>query len=122
MVAGGPKGGPWSRISMSGRPGSRRVRAGITSRDGVIWTAPRRVTRADGKPLEGIIEQDPRAIHGGRIVTAFHVKSGLIVAPYYTDDPLGLTGRTRGRMANLPFDGATSREMELASTRAPMVV
>lgn len=83
-----------------------------TSRDGVHWSAPRRVAGADGRPIDGVIEQDPHRIAGGRIVTAFHLQPGLTVAPFYTDDPLGISGWKRGRMANLPYQGKSSRELE----------
>lgn len=82
------------------------------SEDGSNWTAPRRVMGKDGQPVEGIIEQDPHALPGGRIVTAFHQRPGMIVAPWYTDDPLGVTGWVRGRFENLPYDGRVSRELE----------
>ncbi len=82
------------------------------SEDGRNWSPPRRVMGKDGKPVEGIIEQDPHALPGGRIVTAFHQRPGMIVAPFYTDDPLGVTGWVRGRFENLPYDGLVSRELE----------
>lgn len=99
----------WPTGFQSGEGGYTEYR---TSTNGIHWSAPRRVTGADRKPVEGIIEQDPHPIGGGRIVTAFHLRPGLTAAPYYTDDPLGLTGWTRGRMANLPHAGKTSRELE----------
>lgn len=85
----------------------------MTSRDGVAWSAPRRVMQADGTPVEGIIEQDPHALADGRIVTAFHTRPGMIVAPFFTDDPLGIGGWRRGAMANLAHDEPrVSRELE----------
>lgn len=88
----------------------------MTSRDGETWSAPRRVMGRDGKPVEGVIEQDPHRLPGGRIVTAFHLRPGLMVAPHWTDDPLGISGWVRGRMANLPLEGPDagkfSREIE----------
>jgi hypothetical protein len=84
----------------------------MASRDGREWSAPQRVTGDDGRPVEGIIEQDPHRLPGGRIVTAFHVGPGLVVAPFYTDDPRGVSGWTRGYMENLPVDGTGSRELE----------
>ncbi|MBP2158186.1 MULTISPECIES: sialidase family protein [Asticcacaulis] len=84
----------------------------MTSRDGVVWSDRKRVMGADGKPVEGIIEQDPHAIGDGRTVTAFHVRPGMIVAPFYTDDLLAVSGWRRGRMVNLPHDGKVSRELE----------
>jgi len=85
----------------------------IQSTDGEHWTAPRRITGADGEPVPGIIEQDPHVLPGGRIVVAFHTRPGLIVAPFFTDDPLGVSGWRRGAMQNLPYeDHASSRELE----------
>ncbi|MBJ7415017.1 MAG: exo-alpha-sialidase [Niveispirillum sp.] len=82
------------------------------SMDGQNWSPPRRVMGKDGKPVEGIIEQDPHALPGGRIITAFHQRPGMIVAPWYTDDPLAVTGWVRGRFDNLPHEGRVSRELE----------
>lgn len=82
------------------------------SRDGVHWSGLKPVTGLDGKPVPGIIEQDPHRLPTGRIVTAFHLRPGLIAAPFYTDDPRGVSGWVRGAMANLPHDGDVSRELE----------
>jgi hypothetical protein len=82
------------------------------SRDGRRWSRQRRVTGADGSPVAGIIEQDPHVLPGGRIVTAFHTRPGMIVAPFFTDNPLGIGGWRRGAMQNLPHDGKVSRELE----------
>ncbi|GAB3511405.1 sialidase family protein [Pseudoxanthomonas daejeonensis] len=84
----------------------------MLSRDGASWSAPQRVLGADGAPVEGIIEQDPHALAGGRVITAFHTRPGMIVAPFFTDDPLGISGWQRGAMANLPHEGRVSRELE----------
>ncbi len=84
----------------------------LLSSDGVHWSPPRRVAGADGAPVEGIIEQDPHALADGRIVAAFHTRPGMIVAPFFTDDPLGVSGWRRGAMANLPHAGRMSRELE----------
>lgn len=82
------------------------------SDDGVHWSAPKRVTDKAGRPVEGIIEQDPHALKSGRIVTAFHLRPGLLAAPFYTDDPLGIAGWTQGRMENLAREGDVGRELE----------
>ena len=76
-----------------------------TSTDGVTWSDARRVTGADGHPVEGVIEQDPHLIDG-RVMTGFHLRPGMIATPFFTDDPLGLTGWTAGRMTNLPRDAS----------------
>lgn len=100
----------------------------MRSKDGVHWTGPE-VLFGPGVPagfikakgpkvipdnltVRGVIEQDPHALPDGRIVTAFHLRPGLIVAPYFTDDPKGRTGWTRGLMTNLPHQGLESRELE----------
>jgi hypothetical protein len=77
------------------------------SQDGLIWSAPRRVMGADGRPVEGVIEQDPHLIDG-RVMTAFHLRPGMIAKPFFTDDPLGIAGWTQGRMTNLPRDTANA--------------
>ena len=99
----------WPTGFQSGDGGFTEFRV---SRDGRKWSAPTRVMGADRLPVEGIIEQDPHAVRGGRIVTAFHTRPGMIVAPFYTDDPLGTRGWRRGRITLLPNDGKVSRELE----------
>ena len=84
----------------------------ITSTDGVTWSAPKPVLGADGTPVMGVIEQDPHKLPDGRIIGAFHTSPGLVAKPYYTDDPLAISGWTRGEMENLPSDGIVSRELE----------
>lgn len=93
----------------------------LQSTDGVRWSRPRRLLQADGAPVEGIIEQDPHRLRSGRIVTAFHLRPGIRVAPFYTDDARGVRGWRRGVMAHAPDDGPgataagernTSREIE----------
>ncbi|MET7395926.1 exo-alpha-sialidase [Dactylosporangium sp. NPDC005572] len=84
----------------------------VTSTDGVHWSAPQRVMGADGQPVNGIIEQDPKALPGGRVLTAFHVQPGLFVKPYYTDDPLGVSGWTQGQFTNQPNNSGMGRELE----------
>jgi len=84
----------------------------LLSTDGRRWSAPGRVTGHDGKPVAGIIEQDPHRLPGGRIVTAFHTRPGMIVAPFFTADVLGVRGWRRGNMQTLPNDGKVSRELE----------
>ena len=91
----------------------------ITSKDGRTWTAPSRVTDHSGRAIAGVIEQDPHKTSDGRLVTAFHIQPGLTASPYYTDDPLGISGWTRGEMQNLPSKGDVSRELEPRLVRTP---
>jgi hypothetical protein len=83
-----------------------------TSSDGVHWSPPQPVAGADGKPVPGVIEQDPHALPDGRIVTAFHLQPGLVATPFYTDDRKGLSGWTQGQMPHLAHTGNESRELE----------
>jgi len=92
----------WPDGFQSGAGGYAEYR---TSRDGVAWSEPRRVMGADGRPVEGVIEQDPHLIDG-RVMTAFHLRPGMIAKPFFTDDPLGVSGWTQGRMQNLPRDAS----------------
>ncbi|MDD7973053.1 sialidase family protein [Roseinatronobacter alkalisoli] len=88
----------------------------VVSTDGENWSQPAPVTMADGSPLNGIFEQDPRALETGRIVSFAHFQPGLIATPIYTDDPLGISGWVRGEVANLPTGNPDiSRELEPSS-------
>lgn len=97
-------------------PSSLEPRGGyvefIRSDNGRDWSAPERVLAMGGRPLAGVIEQDLRALPSGRLLTAVHVQPGLVAKPYYTDDPLGLSGWTRGELDNLPHKPEMSRELE----------
>lgn len=84
----------------------------MLSKDGNDWSRPQPVLDNRSQPVKGIIEQDPHLLPGGRIVTAFHEQPGLKLTPRFTDDPSGIRGWTRGHMANLPFKGPVSRELE----------
>ena len=85
----------------------------MTSRDGKRWSSAKYVTDQGGSPVPGVIEQDPHALPERRLVTAFHLQPGIIVAPFYTDDPLGVSGWRRGQFENLPHEEErVSRELE----------
>lgn len=84
----------------------------LTSADGLVWSSPRMVLDGDGLPVRGIFEQDPHRLPDGRLIGAFHEQPGLILTPYFTDDPMGISGWTRGVMEHLPFEGNVSREIE----------
>jgi len=84
----------------------------MISSDGLIWSDPKPLLNKNDEPVRGIFEQDPHALPNGRIIGAIHEQPGLIVAPYYTDDPLGISGWTKALMKNLPYKGTVSREIE----------
>ncbi|HVZ63179.1 MAG TPA: sialidase family protein [Lacunisphaera sp.] len=82
------------------------------SADGEHWSPVQPVRDQNGAPIDGLIEQDPHALPDGRIVAAFHLRPGIVVAPFYTDDPTARSGWIRARFENLPHDGSQSRELE----------
>lgn len=85
----------------------------ITSNDGLNWESAKQVTDQYANPVQGIIEQDVRALPNGRLLTAFHIHPGLIVKPFYTDDPKGISGWKQGTMTNLTTTQKhMSRELE----------
>ena len=85
----------------------------MSSVNGIDWNSPKSITDSNGQQVQGIIEQDVHSLPNGRIITAFHMQPGLITTPYYTDDPLGITGWTAGDMENMPSKNkAMSRELE----------
>jgi len=86
----------WPNGFQSGDGGQTEYR----TTDGESWTAPRPVLAADGSPIDGVIEQDPHRF-GDRIIGAFHMRPGMIATPAFTDDPLGFSGWTLGRMTHL---------------------
>lgn len=98
------------------RPGTLRegYTEYMTSTDGDKWTTPQPLLDNEGQPMKGIIEQGLHALPDGRIIGAVHQQPGLIVSPYYTDDPKGISGWTKGSMPNLPHSGTVSRELEPA--------
>lgn len=100
-------------------PADKKPRGGyveyITSTDGVSWSEPQPVMKSDGTPLNGIFEQDPHLLPGGRVLSAAHEQPGLIAKPYYTDDPLGISGWRAGAIENLPHAPDITRELEPSS-------
>ena len=64
----------------------------VSSADGTSWSAPAPVRMSDGSPVEGIFEQDPLTLPGGRIIGAVHFQPGTRLCPVYTDDPSGVRG------------------------------
>jgi hypothetical protein len=66
---------------------------------------------ADGRVMNGVIEQDPYPTADGRTVGAAHFQPGLHVAPIYTDDPTGHGGWHRAQMT-VHDRGKQSQELE----------
>ena len=99
----------WSEWNNKSKGGFTQYR---TSTDGIHWSQFKSLLNRDELPVAGIFEQDPHALPHGRIISAVHEQPGLIVYPYFTDDPRGITGWTRGVMDHLPFEGFVSRELE----------
>ena len=85
----------------------------ILSTDGVNWSSAKPIENKNGEPILGIIEQDVHALPNGRLITAFHLQPGLTATPFYTDDPLGISGWNPGIMKNNSTDNkCISREIE----------
>ncbi len=82
------------------------------SSDGINWSKAERVLDINGSPLNGIIEQDPHQLPVGRIITAFHIQPGLIATPFFTNDPLAISGWKTGKFNNLSIKNNVSRELE----------
>lgn len=83
----------------------------MTSSDGRSWSGMMRVLMDGGSPMDGIMEQDPHIIEGGRIVGAAHFRPGLKARPIYTDDPTGHGGWKIGAI-NMEDRGTQSRGIE----------
>ena len=81
-----------------------------TSGDGVEWAPMRPVRMADGSPMTGILEQDPRLCKQ-RIIGAAHFQPGLQVCPIYTDSTDGVTGWHKADFPATPYKTQT-RELE----------
>lgn len=84
----------------------------LASKDGLSWKLPKQVKDKEGKPVNGIIEQDVHSLPNGRLLTAFHLQPGLKATPFFTDDRLGIKGWIAGKMENLPSEPNMSREIE----------
>ena len=80
------------------------------SADGLEWSPMRPVRMADGRPLAGVLEQDPHRF-GNRIVGAAHFQPGLQVRPLFTDRPDGVTGWVKAAFEATPSKTQT-RELE----------
>lgn len=84
----------------------------LTSANGLAWSSLRMVMNDDGLPVRGVFEQDPHILPNGRLIGAFHEQPGLMLSPYFTDDPMGISGWKKGRLNHMNFDGNMSREIE----------
>ncbi|MCU4677314.1 exo-alpha-sialidase [Catenovulum sp. 2E275] len=83
-----------------------------TSTDGINWSEFLPVLDKNNHPIKGIMEQDLKALPNGRILTAIHIQPGLIATPFYTDDPLAISGWQQAEFTNLEHKGDISRELE----------
>lgn len=93
--------------------GKEGYTAYMSSTDGVNWSPAKPIENKNGQPILGIIEQDVHALPNGRLVTAFHLQPGLTATPFYTDDPLGVSGWNPGIMRNNSIENqCVSREIE----------
>ncbi len=86
----------------------------IASADGLSWTCRRPLLMADGTPMDGILEQDPLLLPGGRTVGAAHFRPGTQVCPIYTDDPSALRGWKKAS-----FPGGEGKPLEPSQLEAP---
>ena len=82
--------------------------------DGEEWTVPQPLRMADGRPMQGILEQDPLRLPDGRTVGAAHFRPGIRVNPVYTDDPSALTGWTEAA-----FPAGEGSPLEPSQYRTP---
>lgn len=87
----------------------------ITSTDGFTWSEPRAVKMANGDTLNGIFEQDPRALPNGRIINAVHFQPGLLINPVYTDDSSGVRGWVKASYSIKSVSDNISQEIEPSS-------
>ena len=83
----------------------------IYSTDGSRWSEPQPVRMADGRTMNGVMEQDTYPMVDGRIVGTAHFQPGLHVAPIYTDNPSGHSGWHHGQMT-VHDRGKQSQELE----------
>lgn len=97
-------------------PHDRKPKGGYveykTSQDGVHWSTAKRLRLKNNDVVEGVIEQDLKLAADNTIITALHTHPGLIVKPFYTRDPLGISDWVIADMPNLPFAKNTSRAIE----------
>ncbi|MBN1184538.1 MAG: exo-alpha-sialidase [Bacteroidales bacterium] len=97
-------------------PNSVWPRGGFTyyksTTDGINWSDMKPVLMANGDTMNGIFEQDPHRLPGGRIINAAHFQTGLRICPIYTDDSSGVRGWNKGDYTILSVSDNISREIE----------
>lgn len=86
----------------------------IVTHDGVSWSEVRSMLMSDGTPVDGIFEQDPMLLPGGRTVGAVHFRPGLQLCPVWSDAPSGLCGWTKGT-----FPAGEGKPLEPSQFRRP---
>lgn len=97
-------------------PNGLEPRGGLTeyikSLDGQSWSKAKPILFANGKPVNGVIEQDLQRMPSGQILTALHQQPGLIAKPFWTNDPSGISGWHIGNIENVMEKPIMSRELE----------
>ncbi len=86
----------------------------IVTHDGRNWTEPRCMRMADGSAVDGIFEQDPLLLPGGRTLGAVHFRPGLQLCPVWTDSSSALCGWSRGE-----FPEGDGKPLEPSQFRMP---
>lgn len=84
-------------------PGRRRTEY-TSSTDGVHWSAWQFLRDNKGNFIDGYVFAPKRLPDGRLIVVDGRMTDGdmVVSAPFYTDDPAGITGWTRAERKNLP--------------------
>ena len=90
----------------------------ITSIDGQNWNKMQPVRMADGKEMNGVLEQDPMTLASGRIVGAAHFMPGLHVCPIFTDDRSGRGGWQRGQFGTDDRSCSVQRDTSLSKDQS----
>ena len=67
---------------------------------------------SNGAFLDGIFEEQPHSLPGGRIVHAAHFQPGLRINPIYTDDPTGVSGWVKAQFTSAGNATDMTREIE----------
>lgn len=78
----------------------------VLSDNGLDWGEPRPLLGNDIEPVRGRVEPAMGALACGRILSAVQSPPGMMLKPYFTNDPLGIGGWRAGQMVDLPAAGA----------------